>query len=221
MKRTFAIGDIHGCSKTFRKLVEEGIQPTLEDEIICVGDYIDRGPDSKGVIDSIIELRARGIQVHTLRGNHEQMFLDSLGDDEAREEWLMNGGQATCKSFGIKNAPQISDHYLSFFSGTKYYHMTDQFIVVHAGLNFEPDDPFEDKDAMLWTRNTDVDLAKTNGKRIIHGHTPTPLKRIGMLLHTPSINIDGGCVINHIRGMGYLVAIDLDSLELLAIKNCE
>ena len=221
MKRTFAIGDIHGCSKTFRKLVEEGIQPTPDDEIICVGDYIDRGPDSKGVIDFILELRDRGIRVHTLRGNHEQMFLDSLGDDEAQEEWLMNGGQVTCKSFGIMDSTQIPERYLAFFSGTKYFHVAEHFIVVHAGLNFEPDDPFGDKDAMLWTRNTDVDLAKTKGRRIIHGHTPTHLKRIGMLRQTPSINIDGGCVMKHIRGMGYLVAIDLDSLELLAIKNCE
>jgi serine/threonine protein phosphatase 1 len=221
MKRTFAIGDIHGCPRTFSKLVTEMIIPGPEDEIICVGDYIDRGPDSKGVIDSIIALKRRGCRIRTLRGNHEQLLLDALEDKEAFDQWLMCGGDKTCNSFGIHEVSQLPDEYLSFFKQTEYYHATDQMIIVHAGLNFESDDPFADTDAMLWTRNTFVDLEKSGGRKIIHGHTPTPLQRIYSLRHTNSINIDGGCVMTHLEGLGYLVAIRLETLELLAVRNCD
>lgn len=221
MRRQFAIGDIHGCAKTFRKLVEEGIMPAADDEIICVGDYIDRGPDSKGVIDYIFELRQRGITVHTLRGNHEQMMLDSVEDDEAEEEWMMNGGKITCASFGISDSMELPDQYLRFFSETGFYHMTDDFIIVHAGFNFNISDPFTDQHAMLWTRDEFVDMKKSGGRKILHGHTPTHLKMISSRRTGNNINIDGGCCMNHIHGMGYLVAIELDTLELIAVKNCE
>ena len=80
MERIFAIGDIHGCSKTFKKLLLDKIKINKSDTIYCVGDYIDRGEDSKGVIDFILDLRAEGYTIHTLRGNHEQMLLDSIAD---------------------------------------------------------------------------------------------------------------------------------------------
>jgi serine/threonine protein phosphatase 1 len=221
MPHTYVIGDIHGCCKTFLRLVEEGIRPTPEDEIICVGDYIDRGPDSKGVIDFIMELRQQGHNVHTLRGNHEQLLLDSIEDDEAYESWEANGGTATLLSFGIQDVLELPDLYLTFFRQTKLYHMTDNWIIVHAGLNFDIEDPFSDIAAMLWTRKTYVDLTKTGGRSIIHGHTPITLEEIAESRLTNSINIDGGCFRKEIPGLGHLVAIELDSLELIVTKNCE
>jgi serine/threonine protein phosphatase 1 len=85
MPRVFIIGDIHGCNKTFRKLVLEKISIRKTDKIYCLGDYIDRGPDSKGVIDFIIQLRKDGFNIHTLRGNHEQLLLESEIDEPAKE----------------------------------------------------------------------------------------------------------------------------------------
>ena len=102
MTRIFVIGDIHGCCNTFKKLLAElAIQKS--DEIYCIGDYVDRGNDSKGVIDLIINLRIKGYQIHTLRGNHEQMMLDSTIDEERLFHWLQNGGIETLTSFGISS----------------------------------------------------------------------------------------------------------------------
>ncbi|MBK7956987.1 MAG: serine/threonine protein phosphatase [Bacteroidetes bacterium] len=77
MLRTFIIGDIHGCCNTFQRLVLDEICIRKSDKIYCLGDYIDRGPYSKGVIDFILSLRKSGYHIHTLRGNHEQMLLNS------------------------------------------------------------------------------------------------------------------------------------------------
>ncbi len=93
MERIFAIGDIHGCRKTFEKLLKDKIQLTKEDEIYCIGDYIDRGDDSKGVIDLIINLRTDGYKIKILRGNHEQMMLEAATDKKALSLWLDNGGK--------------------------------------------------------------------------------------------------------------------------------
>ncbi|MEP6597398.1 MAG: metallophosphoesterase, partial [Ginsengibacter sp.] len=82
MPRIFAIGDIHGCSKTFRKLLIEKINIQKSDEIYCIGDYIDRGEDSKGVIDFISQMRDKNYQIHTLRGNHEEMMLHSAENEQ-------------------------------------------------------------------------------------------------------------------------------------------
>jgi serine/threonine protein phosphatase 1 len=99
MERLFFIGDIHGCSKTFRKLITGVIGIRKSDSIYCIGDYIDRGPGSREVIDFIISLRQSGFRVYTLRGNHEQMLLDSGKGANAFSLWLMNGGDTTLESF--------------------------------------------------------------------------------------------------------------------------
>ncbi len=220
-QHTYIIGDIHGCSKTFRRLVEEGIQPQPEDEIICVGDYIDRGPDSKGVIDYILELRQQGYSIRTLRGNHEQLLLDTLEDDVAHEEWMENGAPATLQSFGIRDSFELPEPYITFFTQTELYHIMDEWIIVHAGLNFKLDDPFSDQAALLWTRDTYVDLAKTGGRKLIHGHTPVTLNEIAASRLSSSINVDGGCYKKEVPGLGHLVALELDALELIVIRNCE
>ncbi len=115
MERIVAIGDIHGCSKTFEKLLNDKIQITKEDEIYCIGDYIDRGDDRKGVIDLILRLRNEGYNIYTLRGNHEQMMMDALNDKKALNLWLDNGGKSTLKSFGIKSVNGLPAEYVYFF----------------------------------------------------------------------------------------------------------
>jgi hypothetical protein len=83
MSRILAIGDIHGCANTFHKLIFDEIKIRKSDTIYCIGDYIDRGPDSKAVIDLILDLRKKGYQLRTLRGNHEQLMLDSAKSRQA------------------------------------------------------------------------------------------------------------------------------------------
>lgn len=112
-----AIGDIHGCVKTLNKLLEK-LNSYRDYTYIFVGDYIDRGPDSSGVIERLIEVQQQ-IDCIFLRGNHEQMLLDAYkwGDLDL---WLMNGGKSTLKSYGATyNNISIPDEHLAFYNATK------------------------------------------------------------------------------------------------------
>jgi serine/threonine protein phosphatase 1 len=221
MQRVFAIGDIHGCCKTFRKLVFEEIRITSSDTIYCIGDYIDRGPDSKGVIDLILELRKSGYQIYTLRGNHEQLLLDSASGGENYDIWMVNGGRQTLASFGVNSYDELTEEYKTFFSQTEYYIQTHTCIFVHAGLDFTSGDPFENTDAMLWMRVTVVDDSVLGERIIVHGHTPLPADIIPTQRASKVINIDGGCVYPHRTGYGYLFAFEVNSMEFISVKNVD
>lgn len=220
MERIFAIGDIHGCSKTFEKLLLDKIQIQKDDKIYCMGDYIDRGKDSKGVIGLILQLRAEGYNIFTLRGNHEQMMLDSLIDKEGLDLWIRNGGAETMRSFGIGYLNDLPKKYLSFFKETPLYIETEKYIFVHAGLNFHRKNIFEDKEAMLWIRDFSCDQTALKNKLLIHGHTPKSLKYI-LNQKGNCINIDGGCVYNHLAPFGKLIALHLNERRFLWEENCE
>ena len=220
MSRVFAVGDIHGCSRTLRKLLCDEIHLEKSDEIVCVGDYIDRGPDSKGVVDYILELRDAGYQIHTLRGNHEQLMMDSAEDDENTELWLKNGGRSTLRSFGVSSYDALDPQYRAFFEETKYYLKKDNFIFVHAGLDWLADDPFENTEAMLWSRDPYVDLEKLGKRIVVHGHTPLP-KAVILEQNGPDINIDGGCVYARREGYGYLVALESQEQKYYFVPNVD
>lgn len=220
MERIFAIGDIHGCRKTFEKLLTEKLEIKKEDAIYCIGDYIDRGGDSKGVIDLIIKLRAEGYSIFTLRGNHEQMMLDAVTDKKALGLWLDNGGKKTLKSFGIKSLDNLPHEYLTFLNETEFYVEKDNYIFAHAGLNFKNENLFEDKESMLWERNFYPQQPALKNRLLIHGHTPIPLTFI-LQQKGNCINIDGGCVYRNRPNFGNLVAINLPGMEYLTEENCE
>lgn len=220
MERSFAIGDIHGCSKTFKKLLLDKLKIRKTDTIYCIGDYIDRGNDSKGVIDFILTLRGEGYQIETLRGNHEQMLLNSFSNGSDLDLWLQNGGTATLCSFGIKALSELPPAYLSFFLETKYYIRIKNYILVHAGLNFEEENIFEDKDAMLWIRGFNPVQPVLKDQLLIHGHTPKPL---GYILGQKGncINIDSGCVYKDRNSLGNLMAFYLEEKKFIFEKNVE
>ncbi len=220
MGRELFIGDIHGCCETFKKLIER-IELNKSDTLYFVGDYIDRGPDSKGVIDYILELREKGYSLHTLRGNHEQMMLDSLKEGGAFDLWMLNGGESTLESFGISSAEGLDRPYMEFFSQTPHYVKTDKFIVVHAGLNFYADDPLADKDSMIWIRNFAVDRSYLNGRLLIHGHTPMDRESVVSQEFEGPVNIDGGCVYGKAGFFGSLFALDLTGKEFIEVKNID
>ena len=220
MNKIFAIGDIHGCSQTFKKLLLENLKIEKTDEIYCLGDYIDRGPDSKGVIDLILEYRSQEYQIHTLRGNHEQMLMDSIENESEIGIWLRNGADKTLQSFGVKSADQLPEKYLTFFKETKISIQTKDFIFVHAGLNFNRKDILEDKEAMLWTRGFESFQPVLKDRILIHGHTPIPLNDI-LNQNGNCINIDGGCVYTHLKRLGNLIALDLKTKQFVAEKNCD
>ncbi len=218
----YAISDIHGCAKTFRFLVEERLQLKATDQLFLLGDYIDRGPDSKGVIDFILELQAKNFKVTTLMGNHESLLLQAPENPQYLTTWLRNGGQATLQSFKAQDASEIPALYLEFLSKLEYYVELADYLLVHAGFNFKSVNPFTDYESMIWTRHFEVKEKFTLGRRIVHGHTPTMISEIIASISPRAqavINIDGGCVYSWPPGLGKLVALNLDTLELTMVDN--
>jgi len=222
MRRTFIISDIHGCIASFKHLLYDVLQFSDVDRLILLGDYIDRGPNSRAVVNEIIHLRNRGYKIVTLLGNHEQMLLSASKFPENFTLWKRNGGERTCQSFLVDDISKMPPYYMDFFESLQYYHELDGCIAVHGGLNFEIDNPLEDLESMIWMRNTNVDFSKTNGRRLIVGHTPTSLDDIRASLDSDIIKLDGGCVYHNTRkGLGYLVALELENMKLHYIENME
>ena len=218
-ERLLAIGDIHGCFDQFRTLVEEQISIRKSDKLVLLGDYIDRGYQSREVVDFIIRLAENGFNVVPLIGNHESMLLDSLTDDHFLYNWFMNGGEETLFSFGIESLQELDQKYIDFFKDLPYYYSLNQFLFVHAGFNDEIINPFEDTYQMIWSRREEYSNPVFNEKIIVHGHTPIPLSYCRKTVQSSSrvINIDTGCVYDEPGGYGHLTAIELHTGELFSI----
>jgi len=221
----FAITDIHGCRESFRQLLEKiNFQPS--DELFLLGDYIDRGPDSKGVIDDIIQLQESGYSIVCLKGNHELGMLDSRTNLKLRRNWMISwGGLQTIESFDALDMDDVDPLYYEFMEGLGYFVVLHDYILVHAGLDFSKEKPLEDKQGMLWIRRwrDTVDRDWLDGKVIVHGHTPIGKEAIELQMNClnemPVIDIDGGCVYKCQEERGYLVALNLDTREL-SFQEC-
>jgi serine/threonine protein phosphatase 1 len=231
-RRRFVIGDIHGCYQTFRKLTEEILELKKEDTLFLLGDYIDRGPFSKPVLDHILHMRKNSWDVRPLMGNHEHMMLRSLDDPDFFYLWLRNGCAVTLTGFGVDpgetddpdSARRIPKRYIDFCRDLPLFEETEDFLFVHAGMPLHGVNPGDDPDALLWSRSEEIN-GKILGKRtLIHGHTPVPTESVRKRLGDPRarvINLDTGCVYRHFPSLGYLSALDLDSMELFSLKNCD
>ena len=218
--RTFVIGDIHGCAATLRRLVEVSLRPLSIDRIYLLGDLIDRGPDSKGVLDFIFELRERGLSVSSVRGNHEEMFLQACRDNNLGL-WIANGGQAALSSFQADGPGDIPPVYREFLDSLPHYILFDDFVIVHAGLNFDLPNPFDDTSAMLWTRSHFVDRQRIGGRRLICGHTLVPRSRLEASLNSSKIMLDNGCALGRQPEMGSLAALELGSMTVHYQENID
>lgn len=237
MSKQWVIPDIHGCAKTLKQLIETKIQPRKQDELYFLGDYIDRGPDSKGVLDYLISLQNDGYNTHFLKGNHEEYFLKSLEHEPSRKqlikfgrknrfkkEWLAHGGDKFMHSFGQNKLHKIPLLYSDWIKNLKNYIILEKHILVHAGLNFENEDPFEDTYAMIWTREFNIDPLKIDKRMIIHGHVPVHIDFILQCIHnvdTLSINLDNGVYLKNREGFGKLTAYELNSKILLTQDNLD
>lgn len=237
MKKQWVIPDIHGCVKTLQALVEVLIQPSRQDELYFLGDYIDRGPGSKEVIDYIRVLQKDEYTITVLKGNHEEIFLELHAGEmrsgnlflhhflnRKRMAWFSFGGQATLKSFGTRNLKEIPSEYIEWLKSLEYYVILDNFILVHAGLNFKIADPFEDKRSMLWIRDYEIKPEKIGNRRIIHGHVPVNLELINLAVHNSFykfIDLDNGPYMEGKDGFGNLVALELNSMEIVIQNNLD
>ena len=221
----YAIGDIHGCIATLEALLER-LAPKADDHLIFIGDYIDRGPDSKAVIDRLLELEEaaaeeKGPRCTFLRGNHDQMMLDYVdfpGDPDVYELWTINGGLSTLNSYVEGGLLVLPDAHIEFLRRTEFVHETEDFVFVHAGLdpkksiaeNLDPVDP----DIVLWTRTHLKAKLKKWEKPVVCGHTPQREPTNDPWL----INIDTGAVYHHIEGLGVLTAVKLPEREFTQVE---
>lgn len=204
--RRFVIGDIHGCSKALRTLIES-IDPGPDDELVFLGDYVDRGPDSRDVVDQVIALREQ-CRLVALRGNHEIMLLGvALGglDDSV---WLSNGGKATVSSYG-GCLTKIPPHHLAFFQDLVPYYESSDSIFVHAGYDHQLDMHEQDEATTYWNHLTlPLPPPHKSGKRVFLGHTPQAKGDI----------LDAGhvvCIDTYCFGSGFLTAYAIDSNEVI------
>lgn len=227
---TYAIGDIHGCNRTFCALLD-ALHLNATDRLILLGDYIDRGPDSKGVIDTVFRLRDMGHELVCLRGNHEQMLIDAMLDTTDREYWLLNGGSATMSSFGIQRLEDLPAPYLDFFTGTVFWSAVGDYLCVHGGPDFLNPDPLGQPERLLWMRRwyDTIDYAWLGTRVILHGHTPMAKEVISAqhahLAKQQYLNLDNGCVYagntHRGKGLGNLVAFCLETQQLHWQANVE
>ncbi|RMF38774.1 MAG: serine/threonine protein phosphatase [Planctomycetota bacterium] len=186
--RTIAIGDVHGCSKALRGLID-AIAPTSSDRLIFLGDYVDRGPDSRGVLDCLLELESH-CQSTFLLGNHDIMFRGVIRGLDPHL-WLEIGGQPTLASFGGTLA-HIGQRYVDFLDRCLPFYETQTHIFVHA--NYHHDLPMENQpeQALFWEHlNVRMPLPHISGKHVVCGHTPQSNGEISR--HTHLTCIDTAC----------------------------
>ena len=172
--RTIAIGDIHGCAQALARLIE-AIQPGPQDEIVTLGDTIDGGPDSRGVLDQLLALSGR-CRLVPLMGNHEQMLLAALESRSEHAYWLKFGGKETLASYGGAAGPDaIPREHLEFVRSCRPYHETGSHIFVHA--NYWPNMPMAElSSTVLYWEPLQLERVGRHysGKPVIVGHTPQP-----------------------------------------------
>jgi serine/threonine protein phosphatase 1 len=239
LSKQWIIPDIHGCNKTLRALFEFYIVPTKDDDLYFLGDYIDRGPDSKGVIDFIRSLQAQGFNVHLLKGNHEESCVKSCLEEKelktnflgfrqrnrSKSAWKRYGGKETMESFGVSDLNDFPDEYIDWMDQAPTHILLDKYALVHAGLDYSLDNPFEDEYSMLWLRDFDPRPEKIGGRILIHGHVSLHLDEIFIMRDKPQhfghIDLDNGVYMAGRQGYGNLVALELNSMEIYSQYNID
>jgi calcineurin-like phosphoesterase family protein len=201
---TYVIGDIHGCLQSLERLLHK-IRPRPEDRVIFIGDYIDRGPHSREVVDLLLQLPYPSI---FLMGNHEKMLLDYLAGGDS-SLYLLNGGLATIQSYGGDPA-NIPQNHLGFFQSLRPMYETPDHLFVHAGIRpLVPLDRQELKD-LVWIRQEFYQFVGRFPKPVIFGHTP--MRHV--LLAEDRIGIDTGCVYG-----GKLTCLKLPEREIIQVTG--
>lgn len=191
----FVISDIHGCATELRLLLNK-LPLTRHSKLVFLGDYINRGPNSREVIDTILELSGF-CEVVALKGNHEQMMLDFISNPKSPQAgmFIYNGGGATLANYQVHGSKRIDipKEHVDFFCSLSLFHEEEDYFFVHAGLPDIPIptiNPDEHQTQLLWIRKEFLNSQYDWGKMVIHGHSPVS----AVQFRANRINIDTGCV---------------------------
>lgn len=209
-KRTLIITDIHGCCSECRELLEKMDFDEETDQLINLGDTIDRGPGIYETFEYLHGLKERmGERCVLIMGNHEKMMLDSAAEGgRSKQLWYYNSGEKTVFSF-LQHKHRHQE-FLDWYQAMPYYYVTEKYSCVHASLA-DPDPAKNSVDTLIWGRDTHYE-----GKLVMTGHTPyrSPIYFLGnryrkieediwiQLPETGMIALDTGCVYgNRLTGM--------------------
>lgn len=202
-ERVFAVGDVHGCPDELAIMLrhltdEQGV--TANDVVIFLGDYIDRGPNSKAVVELLLEFQKQHPESRFLKGNHEDMLLDFLGfGGRLGHAFLYNGGLETMQSYGISvfappeemTSALPQDHFKFMVGLESIIVANGKFILVHAGLNPLRDINAQNDSDVFWIRDEFISNVHAFEKTVVFGHTP--YKEI--FVHLPyKMGLDTGLV---------------------------
>lgn len=226
--KTYVVGDVHGCLRTFRSLLEEKMDFAKRDYLFLLGDYIDKGAESKGVLDYLLELKRKGYQIFPLRGNHEEDLLNYVNRSSPKS--LLRYMKLNKTEDLLDEQGKLQAKYLRFLEKMPYYYELPNHLLVHAGFNLHIEQPFEDTKAMLWSHHTYNDFVRTNKKVIIHGHHAVPLEVIQRRISENStvIPLDNGCVYARRKlkdipdgYLGHLCGLCIETYQLFVQPNIE
>jgi serine/threonine protein phosphatase 1 len=222
----WVIPDVHGCARTLQVLLQQ-ISPSKKDELFFLGDLIDKGPDSAGVLNTVIGLQEEGFTIKAVRGNHEENLLYAQDNYNPRTRAAFIG--KINKSANLLVGTDVNPRYLGWIRQLPYYFELPDCWIVHAGFNTINDDIFADTIAMLEGRMPVYDEEKLKAKPIIRGHQVTSLDEILLTIANrgPIISLDNGCIYakrqhrHNITNIGRLLALNLDTFELKWAENID
>jgi serine/threonine protein phosphatase 1 len=232
-RRVYAVGDVHGRLDALQPLIRtiaddlEAAPPSQPAMLVFLGDYVDRGPESRGVVDMILRMKGQaGLEVRTLKGNHEEALLQFLAQPTFGAAWLEHGGGATLASYGVQPPASRTDpdawaevsaafaealppEHLAFYRGLELMLDLGDYAFVHAGVR--PGVPWNQQAErdMLWIRQEFLQEKGPFGKVIVHGHTP--MEEAQVLPHR--IGVDTGCY-----ATGVLTAVRLEGEDQRLIQ---
>ncbi len=200
--RLIAIGDIHGCPVALQTLID-AIQPDSTDIVVTLGDYVDRGPNSRAVVDLLIELGKRTQWVGLL-GNHEEMMLAVVRGEEPHHGWLRHGGVETLESYGFDgNLDFLPPEHLEFFNSLGDYFVHDEFFFTHAAYDPKLELENQPVEMLRWYSLSAGDPGPhRSGKTAVVGHTAN---RDGEILDLGYLI----CLDTYCYGGGWLTAMDV------------
>ncbi len=192
-EKTFVVGDIHGCLHMLKRLLDEIPWRPGRDRLIFVGDCIDRGSHSKGVVDRILGLIRMDPKVTCLLGNHEAMLLDYLAGIDP-EVYLANRGGTTLRNYQAEKpageGPMVPPDHMAFYRSLKPVLDLERYYVVHAGFRPGIEIERQSVEDMIWIREPFISSDYDFGKKVIFGHTPFSRP----LIMENKIGIDTGAV---------------------------
>jgi Calcineurin-like phosphoesterase len=212
LRRVIAIGDVHGCAVALRRLIEL-INPQRDDTLISLGDCVDRGPDSRDVIDELLLLRER-CHLVVLLGNHEEMMLNYLDGKPQPDNWLLCGGDATLRSYKQATSDErVPREHVDYIRTWIDFYETERHFFVHGA--YQPEQPLDTQRWQIWRWHSLREMVPgphVSGKTAVVGHTSLKdgeILDLGYLI----------CIDTYCCGGGWLTALDTTTGQIWQVDR--